>query len=678
MAAGGGSGRRTFPERCREANRQALARGYVEALFPEGRRRGREWIAGHIHGGRGRSFGVNLTTGEWNDLAVREHHGHDLVALIAQREGLGQKEALEKLERDLGLSRAAPELPAKPGKDRPPAPSSGPPSRTWIYRDEDGRELYRALRWEQPGHRKSCRSSGVKEAGRRVPLDLPGIIKAAKEGRTVFIVEGEPKVEVLKSWGLAATTFINGAHGYQPEMARYFAGAAVVVLVDADRPGREFGRTVAADLGRAGSRSVKVIELPGARFRGYDLVDWQADGGSLERLTALVREAPEAAAPEPEAGRPFRVRGSDFSGEAYLTRDFKGYDWLIDRSFRRGQLGLICGPPGCGKGIFSLQLTAALAAGRPAFDFWEISRPRRTLYVSAEDDQEVLQHRIGQVLRGYPPDLRREMARRFHAVPVRGRINLCEGERGGLIRPTAHYEDLKNLLTECRPELLILDTLARVFEADENDNPTVTAACGLLEEIIEEYGCNVILVHHSGKSSGDLAADQARLKAALSQTAIRGASALAGCVRWALLMAPLADELAEKVVGPAAAGKPGGSYVAVRVVKKNAGRAEGLCLLERGEHGLLSRVDLAGEEGAAQDGEDARQLAAEVERRRRYNEEPLSVTTGPRNVLAWSDARARRAVARAVGEGLIVKSKKSGGKGWVLTAAAPARAAQGN
>lgn len=653
-----------FPSRCRAATERALQAGYLARLFPEARRSGKELMAGNIYGGRGKSFGVNLHTGEWHDFADPDHKGGDIVSLIARRENITQGEALEKLEEELGVNDRPP---AKPHKKLPAAPVGGQPTKTWVYTDQKGRELYRAQRWEKPGHSKSCRMAGFKEGQERVPLYLTELLAAIKKGEPVYLTEGEPKADLLRSWGLAATSFAGGVNGYRPGMAKWFAGGRVVIVVDCDDPGREFGRKFSADLKKQGNKGTQVIELPAPRFEGYDLIDWQKDGGTAHDFLDLVSAVPATEETGDAADIKYQWSLEGSTMDSFLTRGFKDYEWLIKGSFRRGQLGLICGPPGCGKGIFSIQLLTALATGTNLFDFWEIAEPARVLFVSAEDDREVLQNRIVHTWRCLSDDLVQAYGDRAWAVPIQGRVNLCESDRSGAVHSTQNYEDLKERIAEARPNLLILDTMARMFEVNENDNQAMTAACGLLEDIIKEFGCNIILIHHTGKLSGDLVTDKKALKAALSQTAIRGASALAGAIRWALLMAPLSDDLARKVIGRAAEGKPSGSYVAARVAKKNAGRSEGICYLERGEHGLLSRVYPVDEpEDDAQPLADAHQLAAEVDRREMKGEEALAENAGAREVFGWGHARTKKSVECAVENGLLIKTRQKGRRGFVL------------
>lgn len=77
----------------------------LSGWLPDGTRQGREWIARNIVRGDRRpgSFGVNLDTGKWNDLADSGAHGGDLVSLLAYLRGCRQVEAAQEIDRQLGL-----------------------------------------------------------------------------------------------------------------------------------------------------------------------------------------------------------------------------------------------------------------------------------------------------------------------------------------------------------------------------------------------------------------------------------------------------------------------------------------------------------------------------------------------------------------------------------------------
>src|SRR5262245_35511454 len=180
--------------------------------------------------------------------------------------------------------------------------------KVYSYRDETGRELFRAHRQlagnpnnpvRDPNTGKPIKRyfqhwpnspNGLKPPDARIiPYCLPELITAVRQGRTIFIVEGEPKVEALKQLGLSATCNAEGAGKWQVEHALFLRGAEVVVLPDNDEPGRKHADKIGRSLEGLAKRR-QLLELPGLPDKG-DIIDWLATGGDKQQLLALVRTA---------------------------------------------------------------------------------------------------------------------------------------------------------------------------------------------------------------------------------------------------------------------------------------------------------------------------------------------------------------------------------------------------
>ncbi len=135
---------------------------------------------------------------------------------------------------------------------------------------------------------------------------LPEVVAAVEAGGTVFIPEGEKDVNNLARLGLAATTSPMGAGKWRSSYNEALKGANVVVLPDADDPGRKHAEQVAQSL-HGVAANVKLLELPNLPVKG-DVTDWLNAGGSKAELLKLAAEAPawEAGpeAEEPEAAEP--------------------------------------------------------------------------------------------------------------------------------------------------------------------------------------------------------------------------------------------------------------------------------------------------------------------------------------------------------------------------------------
>ncbi len=172
---------------------------------------------------------------------------------------------------------------------------------TYPYTDAQGKLLYETVRYTPKSfaQRRPDGKGGWAwnlDGVPRVLYMLPEVLSAVREGRTVFVVEGEKDADNLAKLGLCATTNSGGAGKWRDEYSEALRSAHVVIIPDKDEPGRRHAERVARSLSGK-TTSIKIIELPGP---GKDVSNSLAAGYTRKDLEALVAEAPEWE-PEPEA-----------------------------------------------------------------------------------------------------------------------------------------------------------------------------------------------------------------------------------------------------------------------------------------------------------------------------------------------------------------------------------------
>lgn len=117
---------------------------------------------------------------------------------------------------------------------------------------------------------------------------LPDVLEAARDGRTVFVCEGEKDVHTIEALGLTGTTAPGGAKKWEARFAGTLAGAHVVVLPDNDAAGEQHAEAVARGCyGKAAS--VRILRLPDLPPKG-DVTDWTRAGHTAEDLKQAARE----------------------------------------------------------------------------------------------------------------------------------------------------------------------------------------------------------------------------------------------------------------------------------------------------------------------------------------------------------------------------------------------------
>jgi hypothetical protein len=155
---------------------------------------------------------------------------------------------------------------------------------TYDYTDENGNLLYQVVRY-QPKDFKQRRPDGCggwiwKKGQRQVLYHLKEVIEAL----IVFVVEGEKDAEALRERGFVATTNAGGSSApWLPQYTEALRGREVILLPDADRPGRQRVLNIARALLGNVARLV-ILELEGAK----DVSVWLEAGHSELELIAQL------------------------------------------------------------------------------------------------------------------------------------------------------------------------------------------------------------------------------------------------------------------------------------------------------------------------------------------------------------------------------------------------------
>lgn len=236
-------------------------------------------------------FAINPKKGVFNCRQCEK--GGDVIALV---------EHLDDIDFVAAVRLLAGEPPKANGKDRKPAVE-------FHYHDESGALVFAVERIESVKdgkHRKTFRQKRPDpdrpgawlwnvDGVPLLPYRLPEVIEALANERTVLIVEGEAKAELLWSWNVPATCNAGGAKKWRAEHSAFLKGADVVLVPDHDDAGWAHINFVGSSLVGIASR-IRVLILPGLRPKG-DVIDWAKAGGTREQLDALIADATEWHAP---------------------------------------------------------------------------------------------------------------------------------------------------------------------------------------------------------------------------------------------------------------------------------------------------------------------------------------------------------------------------------------------
>lgn len=157
----------------------------------------------------------------------------------------------------------------------------------YTYRDKDGADVLQVARTDHKSfpviHRSGDRWYWGDGGNSAVLYRLPDLLKALRDGRDVYIVEGEKDVETMRRLGFCATTNKGGAGKWKDDLSAVFKNGKVIIIPDLDKAGRKHGNILSAALKKAGVKELRLLKL---RTLCADL----PDKGDVSDLVEMVGE----------------------------------------------------------------------------------------------------------------------------------------------------------------------------------------------------------------------------------------------------------------------------------------------------------------------------------------------------------------------------------------------------
>ncbi|MEJ5071713.1 helicase RepA family protein [Enterobacter ludwigii] len=198
--------------------------------------------------------------------------------------------------------------------------------------------------------------------------------------------------------------------------------------------------------------------------------------------------------------------------------------------FLAGTVGALVAPGATGKSFWALEAAMAIACSVAGGDLVGLSPAcaGRVVYFAGEDPEVALVRRIHAIGQHLNQQAREAIAKNLILESIMGkRLNVMDDRH--LVRITEFCEGAR---------LIVLDTLSRVHDRDENSNGDMSRLIATLEHVATNTGASVLYLHHVSKGS-------AREGQADQQQAARGASALIDNARWCGFVAKMTEEQAK-------------------------------------------------------------------------------------------------------------------------------------
>lgn len=400
-------------------------------------------------------------------------------------------------------------MPATKAKASPPRMTET----VFVYARPDESPAFEVVRfdWEKNGERKKdCRVRYQPSPGRYVwkkpnenwPYRLPEVIKA-QDGSTIYIVEGEPKVEAIRKRGGVATcnAFGQGSGKWKEEWNVFFVRKRVVLLPDNDEVGKAHMARIYEML-KPLAREVVYIELPDLG-ESEDVVDYFAKGHTFQEMEKFIADAQAGIieakvtplchgdAYEPVADRkkpkpPRRKHGLMLNE---VTRE--EIRWMWRGRIPIGSITMLDGDPGCGKSNIAHFLAAVVSAGLnfPDGDCYPESG---VILIDCENGPTTtilprIQNNGGDVAK----------------VKLLTTLPTSDGKSERLFSFPDDLDILAEAVEEIDAKLVIVDTIMNHLGGDvqSRNDQDVRRALTPLSQLASKMGFAVLILRHLNKSA---------------------------------------------------------------------------------------------------------------------------------------------------------------------------------
>jgi len=428
-----------------------------------------------------------------------------------------------------------------------------PQKRSWNYPDRDGSPLIQVRR-EDYGDGRKAKIRPWRWTGKEwvegyeghldrveIPVyQLDEVKRAIASGSPVFIVEGEPCADALRSLGLEATTNIGGAKKWRESDSADITGAQVILCPDRDAPGLAHMERIAQDFPNAqwlyAFPDSSVWNNPPSS-QGLDVADWiQEQGLTKEDILANVGSKRRGAAVD--LVEPPRKKKQDWTFMDICSR-INEIQQLIDPGEREWEMQTLAHQTGRSVAhLYKVYDTAR--QNQPAFELtdavellskspdkfdWLVAGllPMATtalLYAEGGTGKTLLANSIiqavtcGQNWNGFPTRHGKVLLMQTDEPSIVTAQNLKIAGFPASLPPGQLFinsnwqftqmQQLRDALESHRPVLVVIDSLTssnRTATVEEKD--VEYARCLYdLRDIAMELGVAILVLHHENKTGG--------------------------------------------------------------------------------------------------------------------------------------------------------------------------------
>lgn len=182
-----------------------------------------------------------------------------------------------------------------------------------------------------------------------------------------------------------------------------------------------------------------------------------------------------------------------------LAKQNKSIDWLLKNVIERQSLNLLFGAPASGKSLLALEWAFCIASGINWYDLRV--KQAGVIYIAGEGHAG--------------------LGRRLKALEHKYQIETPEGlviseKPAEFLSPDSSKSVAASILElKLNPGLIVIDTLHRNFNGDENSSKDIGKFISNLDNILKPLGAAILVIHHSGHNEDKRGRGSSSIKGAM-------------------------------------------------------------------------------------------------------------------------------------------------------------------
>ncbi len=303
--------------------------------------------------------------------------------------------------------------------------------------------------------------------------------------KPIVINEGEKALrgcEQIIGDKLDSCTWHGGVNSWKKADWKPILKREVWIFPDNDKAGKECADQLAEHLRKEGCRNIRIIQPPEEFNEKDDLYD-AYERGYFKSADEFIGFVDKQKVKLPKGA--LRFDRAD-----YVLSQVTNPDWLITEVFERNRLITVFGAPKSGKSFIAIAMACAVARGS---DFYGHKAKKAPVVYLAGEGVSGIKRRLAV----------------FHQSKYGGSLTeapLFLSNRGSRINEAEEYEKLETEINLLKQEvgqigLIIFDTFQRNFSGDENSAQEVNKFVKAADQLIHDFDCTVLLVHHTGRGN---------------------------------------------------------------------------------------------------------------------------------------------------------------------------------